>query len=573
MTNRKAFKLLGLTLVLLMLVSTTTVASPLDGAGPLEIQVTQRDNARSVDVRGEVLVLNLESNPSTGYSWQVQGMNPGILRQLDATEWLSSAPDKLGAPGTQVLRFAAVGKGRTNLELVYARSWETAAPAKTFSLEVRVTKPSGNVNYPQSAAQEALAAAVGVESLEALPSEYNWCDLGGCTPVRDQGACGSCWAFGTVGPLESAILIQDGLSKDLAEQYLVSCNTDGWGCNGGWWAHDYHISPGAVYEAEFPYTATDAPCGGPYTYRETIDSYVFIGAENSVAPTDAIKQAILDHGPVAAAVCVNNEFQSYDSGLFNPRRPCNSINHAIVLTGWDDSLGAWRLRNSWGPDWGEDGYMWIAYGKSYVGYSANYVVYGGGGGGENLPPTADFSFTTSGLTVDFTDESTDSDGTITAWNWDFGDGNTSTAQNPLHTYAADGIYNVSLTVTDNEAATDADVQAVVVSSGGGGSTMYVFDIAMDFKAAGPNRSGIAVVTIKDTDGNPVDGATVYGTWSGAYSGSASGVTGADGTVRFESGKVRQANAAFTFTVDNVEKSGYTYDSTRNVETSDSITAP
>ncbi|MGD8905239.1 MAG: subtilisin, partial [Anaerolineae bacterium] len=86
-------------------------------------------------------------------------------------------------------------------------------------------------------------------------------------------------------------------------------------------------------------------------------------------------------------------------------------------------------------------------------------------------------------------------------------------------------------------------------------------------------SGIAVVTIKDTDGNPVDGATVYGTWSGAYSGSASGVTGADGTVRFESGKVRQANAAFTFTVDNVEKSGYTYDSTRNVETSDSITAP
>ena len=96
---------------------------------------------------------------------------------------------------------------------------------------------------------------------------------------------------------------------------------------------------------------------------------------------------------------------------------------------------------------------------------------------------------------------------------------------------------------------------------------------MSPKTAGPNRSAIAVVTIKDTDGNLVGGATVYGTWSGDYSGSASDVTGTDGTVSFESRKVRQANATFTFTVDNVEKTGYTYDATLNVETSDSITVP
>jgi hypothetical protein len=234
------------------------------------------------------------------------------------------------------------------------------------------------VSYPELAAQEAPAAAADVDSTDALPSSYNWCDDPGCTPVRDQGACGSCWAFGTVGPLEQAILIQDSSSKDLSEQWLVSCNTDGWGCDGGWWAHDYHISPGSVYEADFPYSATDEPCGGDYTYHETIDDWVFIGTENSVPSTDAIKQAIMDHGPVSSAVCVNTEFQLYDGGVFNPRRPCNSINHAIVLAGWDDTKGAWLLRNSWGPDWGEDGYMWIAYGKSYVGYSANYVVYGGG---------------------------------------------------------------------------------------------------------------------------------------------------------------------------------------------------
>ena len=71
-------------------------------------------------------------------------------------------------------------------------------------------------------------------AVEPLPSSFNWCDLGACPPVRNQGGCGSCWAFGTVGPLESNILIHGGDAPDLSEQYLVSCNSDGWGCGGGW---------------------------------------------------------------------------------------------------------------------------------------------------------------------------------------------------------------------------------------------------------------------------------------------------------------------------------------------------
>jgi C1A family cysteine protease len=219
----------------------------------------------------------------------------------------------------------------------------------------------------------------------ALPTSWDWCDQGACTPVKNQGGCGSCWAFGTVGALESSILIQDLVEEDLSEQYLVSCNTNGWGCNGGWWAHDYHqwkYSPpeteaGAVPEDEFPYAARDDPCGGPYSHPWQIHDWAYVGNSYSVPSVSAIKQAMLDYGPVAAAVYVGSDFQAYTGGIFNSNQT-GSVNHGIVLVGWDDmqgSDGVWFLRNSWGTGWGEDGYMRIEYGTSMVGYAANYVVY------------------------------------------------------------------------------------------------------------------------------------------------------------------------------------------------------
>ncbi len=92
-----------------------------------------------------------------------------------------------------------------------------------------------------------------------------------------------------------------------------------------------------------------------------------------------------------------------------------------------------------------------------------------GGGSTNSPPTADFSFTTTDLTADFTDQSTDSDGSVVAWEWDFGDGATSTEQNPSHTYSTGGAYTVSLTVTDDDGASGSTSQDVSVSDGSSGS--------------------------------------------------------------------------------------------------------
>jgi len=219
-----------------------------------------------------------------------------------------------------------------------------------------------------------------------LPDAYNWCDLGGCTPVKDQDACGSCWAFGTVGPLECNIRIKDGAAVDLAEQWLVSCNSDGWSCSGGWWAHDYHQwktdpcgGTGAVMEADFPYVASDVPCDCPYPHEYLIDDWAFIGSESGIPPVNNIKQAIIDYGPVSVAVYANSAMKAYTGGIFNG---CGSgqVNHAVVLVGWDDNQGTdgiWIMRNSWGSDWGEDGYMRIPYDCSSIGYAACYVDYPG----------------------------------------------------------------------------------------------------------------------------------------------------------------------------------------------------
>src|SRR6185312_10854427 len=117
---------------------------------------------------------------------------------------------------------------------------------------------------------------------------------------------------------------------------------------------------------------------------------------------------------------------------------------------------------------------------------ANFVSHvAGGGGGGNQPPVANFSFTTSGLTANFTDSSSDSDGTITSHSWTFGDGGTSTATNPSHTYAAGGTYSVTETVTDNGGAQNSKTEQVTVSSGGGGGSQLLGNPGWETGSASP----------------------------------------------------------------------------------------
>ncbi|MCX6580344.1 MAG: PKD domain-containing protein [Candidatus Aminicenantes bacterium] len=193
-------------------------------------------------------------------------------------------------------------------------------------------------------------------------------------------------------------------------------------------------------------------------------------------------------------------------------------------------------------------------------YTAN-VVSGGG----NLPPVANFTFTVNNLTANFTDASTDPDGTVVAWSWNFGDGGTSTLRDPVHIYAAAGTYNVTLTATDNDGATNPITKPVTVTAPT--TQMYVYNIVQTITKASRKYKSTAVVTIHDTNSAAVANATVYITWSGVVTGSKTAVTNASGQVTFVSAQVNKTGP-FTITVTNVTHATIPYNSALNIKTTD-----
>ena len=162
------------------------------------------------------------------------------------------------------------GKGwqgeKPSVRLLYRRPWiKSQAPQMEITLRAAEISLISDLSNPDPPLDQPLYSADQKAPLSdtpvlGLPASFDWRDSGILTPVRDQGNCGSCWAFGTVGPFEANLKWKSSLTTDLSEEFLLSCNTDGYSCNGGWWAHEYHYNqtainqtqPGAVLEADFP---------------------------------------------------------------------------------------------------------------------------------------------------------------------------------------------------------------------------------------------------------------------------------------------------------------------------------
>jgi C1A family cysteine protease len=252
-------------------------------------------------------------------------------------------------------------------------------------------------------------------SIGSTPDEFSWKDFDGkdwMTPARNQGNCGSCWDFAALGAFESLIKIKEenpDLSLDLSEQYVLSClpaaaNNYGKGCWGGtpYGAFYYmmdtssegNFKNGAIPESCFPYQAShNIPCSDKCENWEDLlvpildcsESYLgFDSPENQAI----IKSLIYENGPIAAAMNVSQDFVSFWSNNHDPtdyypdpHAPWgNMLNHIIVILGWknDSSIangGYWICKNSWGTDWGYQGFYNIEYGALFTGFYISTVEY------------------------------------------------------------------------------------------------------------------------------------------------------------------------------------------------------
>jgi C1A family cysteine protease len=198
------------------------------------------------------------------------------------------------------------------------------------------------------------------------------------TSVRDQGNCGSCWAFATTGALESYTLIKDnspGLDIDLAEQILVSCSRAG-RCSGGYidQASDFISDTGLPEESCYPYTATNGncrkACNNWQLNTDRIDSWSYVPTTTTSPTVDAIKNDLYAYGPLVTTMDVYTDFFSYKSGIYSYTWGTYEGGHAVLIIGYDDTYQYFIAKNSWGNGWGEGGFFNIAY--SQIGYPVEF---------------------------------------------------------------------------------------------------------------------------------------------------------------------------------------------------------
>lgn len=203
--------------------------------------------------------------------------------------------------------------------------------------------------------QESLPEPV-VEQTEVLNTigAVDWTTQGKVTKVKNQGSCGSCWAFSATGVMESWALFK-GQNLDLSEQQLVDCSRPqgNQGCNGGWpsSALNYVKASGIASEGQYPYVARDQACktqGGSFKIAGQAAASGCAGLQNNIASK-----------PVSVTVDATN-WSRYGGGVFN--NCAASINHAVLLVGVNDQ--GWKIKNSWGTGWGEAGFIRLAGGNT-----------------------------------------------------------------------------------------------------------------------------------------------------------------------------------------------------------------
>ncbi|KAM3955495.1 procathepsin L [Aphomia sociella] len=199
--------------------------------------------------------------------------------------------------------------------------------------------------------------------VEELPKEFDLRLEGFIRPIKSQGNCGSCWAFSTTAAVEGAVAKSNGgIRVDLSEQSLVDCawGYQNYGCDGGMLdsAFQYIVDKGIPTDADYGiYMEQDGYCN----LLNISDTYKIAGfAQVTPRSPNSMKVALYKYGPVAVAIHANTNMKQYSNGIYyDPECKGESLNHGVTVVGYGirDGEDYWIVRNSWGADWGEDGYI------------------------------------------------------------------------------------------------------------------------------------------------------------------------------------------------------------------------
>jgi len=234
-----------------------------------------------------------------------------------------------------------------------------------------------------------------VSAVTCDPTNCNWAQLGAVSPVKDQGQCGSCWAFSATEAVESGWFFSTNKLPTLAPQQIVDCDKTDGGCNGGDTptAYQYLINAGGQEdESTYPYTARDGTCKFD---SSKIDAVMKGGSYKwGITPCNTAATHTCDNQDEAGligvvqkspqSICVDAQpWQVYRSGILDStscKHGYYDLDHCVHLTGYGVDAGTqyWLVKNSWGVSWGEKGYIRLIYGKNMCGVAdeVTYVIPG-----------------------------------------------------------------------------------------------------------------------------------------------------------------------------------------------------
>jgi C1A family cysteine protease len=268
---------------------------------------------------------------------------------------------------------------------------QRAAPERPAPAETR----EGGFRPPPMYMHHLRPDPARIVAMPQAPVSWDWRSSGDVTSVKDQNPYGTCWAFAALGNLESSLHINHGMTRDYSEHNIVSCGKnrfyedDGYFCNTGGNAYiaANHLSQyGSINESidTYPGYCNDVIyCYDPSPWIQlNVKEFRAITGEPPVSPADneAIKNAVMAYGPVITSMYSSwGEFSAYDTDTCLTYSGTETPNHSVLIVGWNDTLcggteGAWIVKNSWGPSWGDAGYFYIRYGHANIGSWSSVIT-------------------------------------------------------------------------------------------------------------------------------------------------------------------------------------------------------